>query len=99
MGDSIIGSDATSYTRNPGGTEEDLRASAGLRAGELGCAFIAGRQMLPGVVAVPGIFAGLTGVCPLTTASEAATNRPIFSPRLTCVTGPPSAGVNRRRRV
>jgi hypothetical protein len=53
IGDSIIGSDATSSTWNPGGIENDFISSAAESAGDVGVALRAGRHGLPGSFAVP----------------------------------------------
>src|ERR1700752_1761010 len=53
IGDSIIGSEATSSTRNPGGMEKVCISSSGVNATDFSICFFAGGQMFPGTLAVP----------------------------------------------
>ena len=53
IGDSIIGSEATSSTRKPGGREKVFISSSGDNAIDFSICFFAGGQMFPGTLAVP----------------------------------------------
>ena len=75
IGDSIIGSEATSSTRYPGGSEKVFIASSGDKAMDFSICFLAGGQMFPGTLAVP--CAAIAAARPTTPATASAKAVPV----------------------